>query len=154
MLNDLRPLAEGFWSLFGLVQSFMQLFPGRLRSIVAYFIWIWFSYTSSYAYHHGRDILSATVCPIPALGSRLVFCKTALSPPARINMSKMISSQDGLAVVRDGLEQNQNLVEQILDKQFAVRDLKIRVGASELPRKKELAEDLEKLIVLTKETSW
>jgi hypothetical protein len=171
VLNDLWALVTGFWSFFALILSLAhhfsawlrlllgplltltQLFPGALRPTLAYFIWMWFSYASSYGYHRGWDTLSAWVCPVPALGPRFGFCNATVSPSTPLNLSKMTSSQDDLIVVRDALEQNQNLMELMLDNQFAVRDLKIRVAASKLPRKKDLAEDLETLIVLTREAS-
>jgi hypothetical protein len=134
------------------------LYPVWKWLFVGYVAWIGLTYTVSYAYHRGREALSAAVCPIPIVGDSLAFCQ-ALSPPSTSTsqepdiLLKLTSAQEDIVAVADRVGQDYSLSEQMVHHHFAVRDLRIRVGGSNLPRKQELVDDLQSLVDGTKQTA-
>lgn len=126
--------------------------------VVGYAAWIGLSYTFSYTYHRGWAALSATVCPIPILGHRLAFChastpSSSSTPPESDILIKLISAQEDIATVAGRVGRDRNLSRQIIHHQFAVRDLRVRVGGSSLPRKQELVRHLQSLFDHTKQVA-
>lgn len=70
-----------------------------------------------------------------------------------INASKVATCQEELIVVMDRVGHNFDLARDMVGHEFAVRDLRIRVAASNLSRRQELTRELESLIRYTKQTA-
>lgn len=130
----------------------LLMFPLWRWAVAAYLAWWSFSSSAPYTYHRGREVLSAKVCPLPFVGARLELCRAA-SPleTGAVNLTKIASSRQQLVVVMDRVSHNPHLAGKMIRQQFAVRDLQVRVGASDLTRKEDMTAALELLIKYTKE---
>jgi hypothetical protein len=106
------------------------------------------SYTVAYAVYRGEEALVATVCPIPVVGSQFEFCRAtnASEPPTPFNVAKVATAQDGLAVTASRVGRNHHLAWHMVDRQFSVRELRIRVGHSTLKQKEVLKDQMKSLI--------
>ena len=69
-------------------------------------------------------------------------------------IEKLAASQDGLVVVVYSVGQNHEMARDITRHKPALRDLRIRVAASNFNMKEKLTENLEGMIKYTDETSW
>jgi len=106
------------------------------------------------AFHSYVATRPQPICSIPYIGARIPPCPLINKFSDRpINVSKVSDSQEGLNVVRSQVGESYDLATGMAYNEFAVRDLKIRVRASNLPRKWELVKELEALSRYTKETA-
>ena len=93
------------------------------------------------------------MCSVPII-SQLPFCTEPPNMEDRaLNVSRVATTQDELAVVLDRVGENFDLARDMVDNEFAVRDLRIRVTASELSRRKELTQEMDSFIRYTKQTA-
>jgi len=148
----LGDVSNDCWSLFRTSLGVpWLLYPIWKWFLLGYLIWLAGSYLLVSLYSLAVSSLSATLCPIPILGSRIPFCATSID--RSIDLSRITTSQDELTLVMDNVGQNFGLARDMVGHEFAVRDLRIRVGASDLARKQELTRELESLIRNTKQTA-
>ena len=143
LVNDGSRLA---WAILRLPRT---LYPFWKWLLLIYIGWMAFTYLLAYAYRSAAAAI-APMCTIPIVGSQLPFCTVHPDP---IKASKVATSQEGFTVVMDRVGQNFDLARDMVGHEFAVRDLRIRVAASNLLRKKELTRELESLIRYTKQTA-
>ena len=92
-------------------------------------------------------LATAVPCSIPIIGGSMPFCKEPVSNP--INASKVVRSQEELVIVMGQVGNGYKLARSMVGNEYCLRDLKIRVAVSSLPRKDEIAGILESLIHLT-----
>ena len=90
------------------------------------------------------------MCSIPVVGSQLPFCRARSAVNNRPVNVQVTASHDALAVVVDRVGQDYDLAREILRNEYSVRDLKTRVGASSISRKRGLTKKLESLFKHTK----
>jgi hypothetical protein len=129
------------------------LYPIWKWFLLGYIIWLAITYLVISIYRFATTAL-APMCSIPIIGPQIPFCIVPSDPKDRpINASKVATSQEVLAVVMDRVGQNFDLARDMIGHEFAVRDLRIRVAASNLSRKQELTRELESLIRYTKQTA-
>ena len=145
LANDGSKLA---WATLKLPRT---LYPVWRWLLLIYIGWMAFTYLLAYAYRSAA-VAVAPFCTIPIVGPQLPFC-TVHPGDKPINASKVATSQEGFTVVMDRVGQNFDLARDMVGHEFAVRDLRIRVAASNLSRKKELTRELESLIRYTKQTA-
>ena len=147
-------MAYDGWKLAKLFSGLPRLlYPIWKWILLAYLLWLAVTYLFAFLYRFATDAL-APICSIPIVGSRIPFCALPSEPKDRdLDISKVATSQDGLGVVMDRVGQNFDLAREMVGHEFAVRDLRIRVAASNLARKKELTQELESLIRYTKQTA-
>ena len=93
------------------------------------------------------------MCSIPVVGSHLPFYPARFAANNRPVNVQVAASHDALAVVVDRVGQNYDLAREMRTNEYTVRDLKTRVSASSLSRKRELTKELESLIKYTKKTA-
>jgi hypothetical protein len=75
-------------------------------------------------------------------------------PPLKtINVTKIATSQQELDLVMNSVGKNFDLARDMVGHEFAVRDLRIRVAAGDLYRRREIANELDSLIRETKKTA-
>ncbi|KAK4039086.1 hypothetical protein C8A01DRAFT_36989 [Parachaetomium inaequale] len=141
--------------LLGLVWLLRLSWPACRKIIILYVFFLGITYSVSFALNRGREALSAAVCPIPIVGSRLALCQPLPSPtpPGSDILSKISAPQEGLAAVMGRLGHDHSLSRQLVNHSFAVHDLKIRVEVSKLARKDALANDLGILMDSTEKTA-
>ena len=121
--------------------------------LLIYISWMIITYLIAYVYRSAIAAL-APICSIPIVGSRIHFCTVIRDIEDRtLDVSMVATTQDGLTVVLDRVGQNFDLARDMVDHEFAVRDLRIRVAASELSRRNELTQELDSLIRYTKQTA-
>ena len=145
-------LANDGWSLAWAALKFPRIsYPVWKWLLLIYIGWLAFTYLLAYAYRSATAAI-APLCTIPIVGSQLPFC-TVHPGDNPLDASKVATSQEGFTVVMDRVGQNFDLARDMVGHEFAVRDLRIRVTASNLSRKQELTRELESLIRYTKQTS-
>ena len=127
------------------------LYPLWKWLLLVYIGWMAFSYLAIYVYRSATAAI-APWCRIQIVGPMLPFC-TVHPGDNPIDASKVATSQEEFTVVMDRVGQNFDLARDMVGHEFAVRDLRIRVAASNLSRKKELTRELESLIRYTKQTA-
>ena len=142
---------------YGLIRLALTLpkatYPIWKWGLFAYLVCLGISYLLAYLYHFAADTLSP-VCAIPVIGSQIPFCTGPLEfKDGSVDASKVATSQEELTVVMDRVGQNFDLARDIVAHEFTLRDLRIRVVASNLARKHEIAQELDSLIRLTKRTA-
>ena len=121
-----------------------------------YLLWLITSYSAVYCYN---KVLSTfePICAVPLLGEALRAMPIPIcdfsSPTRTINITRAPALQESFDGVMLPAGRNYDLAKSMVGHQHAVRDLRIRVKASELHRKKELEAALESLIRLTKDTA-
>ena len=147
-------IANDGWTLIKTVQRLLMiLYPFCKWVLLGYAVWMAITYLVTSMYR-SRTAALAPMCSIPVVGPQMPFCTVSFESKNRfVNVSKVATSQDTLAVVMDRVGQNFDLARDMVGHEFAVRDLKIRVAASDLSRKKELTQELESLIRYTKRTA-
>ena len=114
-------------------------------------MWLIVSYLVVFLYNLAISSLSTTLCPIPIIGPAIPLCAPAANHT--IDVFKVATSQEDLSLVMDRVGRGFDLARDMVGNEFAVRDLKIRVAASNLPRKLELVRELESLIRHTKQAA-
>ena len=145
-------LANDGWRLtWATLKLPRTLYPIWKWVLLIYIGWMALSYLLAYAYRSATAAI-APMCNIPIVGSQLPFC-TVRGGDNPINPSKVATSQEGFTVVMDRVGQNFDLARDMVGHEFAVRDLRIRVAASNLSRKEQLTRELESLIRYTKQTA-
>lgn len=145
-------LANDGWRLaWAFLRLPRTLYPVWKWILLMYIGWMAFSYLLAYAYRSVTAAM-APLCSIPFVGSQLPLC-TVHPGDNPIDASKVATSQEGFTVVMDRVGQNFDLARDMVGHEFAVRDLRIRVAASNLSRKEELTRELESLIRYTKQTA-
>ena len=121
--------------------------------ILLYLIWlaIWYLVIAFHSYVATRP---QPICSISYIGPRIPLCPFINEFSDRpINVSKVSDSQEGLNVVRSQVGESYDLATGMAYNEFTVRDLKVRVRASNLSRKWELVKELEALSRYTRETA-
>lgn len=126
----------------------------RLRWLFyAYVIWMLLSWTAVFLVEKTGQALEP-ICRTPIIGEKIPFCagsiETELKTP---DVTNIALPQQELSDVMSSVGQNFQLARGMISHEYAVRDLKIRVGASDLRRKHELTEQLAMLIDRTDEAS-
>lgn len=119
--------------------------------LLIYVGWLAITYLVASIYR-STTVALAPICDIKFIGSQLPFC-IVLPGGQPVNASKIATSQDRLTTVIDRVGQSFDLARDMVGREFAIRDLRIRVAASNLSRKKELTQELESLILYTKPTA-
>ena len=131
----------------------MLLYPIWKWFFLGYLVWLAITYLMAFLYRSATAAL-APVCSWPIIGPQIPFCTMSFEPRDRpIDVSKVATSQDVLTVVMDRVGQNFDIAKDMVGHEFAVRDLRIRVAASNLSRKRELTRELETLVRHTKQTA-
>ena len=119
--------------------------------VVPYILWLGLTYLYSHLYSSVTTTL-APVCAIPLIGPRIPFCTSSIQPIDRsIDVTKMATSQEALTDVIDSLGQGLDLARDMNHHEYVIRDLKIAVANSKLPRKKEITQELGLLIQYAQE---
>ena len=119
---------------------------------------IWIALT--HAYLAGVNHLSQTVepyCEMWIVGKLIPFCPapTTTKEGSADNATATITSlQDEIGGVVDSVGQNHELARLMTRHEAALRDLNIRVGASNLQYKQQLGRELDSLIRFTDEAAW
>lgn len=142
-------IAKDGWKLTkGALWLLRALYPIWRWLLLGYIVWLIISYLVVFLYNLAISSLSTTLCPIPIIGPAIPLC----APPINhtIDASKVLTSQEDLSLVMDQVGRGFDLARDMVGNEFAVRDLKIRVATSNLPRKLELVRELESLIRDTK----
>lgn len=128
----------------------MLLYPFWKWLLLTYVVWMAIMYLVTLVGCSATAAL-APMCSTWFIGPKIPFCSVSSEPKDRpINVLKVATSQDVLTVVMDRVGQNFDLARDMVGHEFAVRDLRIRVAASNLSCKKELTRELESLIRYTK----
>lgn len=129
------------------------LYPIWKWFVVVYIVWLAISYLAVSIYRFATMAL-APICSIPVIGPQIPLYTVSVEPNSRpINASKVATCQEELIVVMDRVGRNFDLARDMVGHEFAVRDLRIRVAASNLLGKQELIRELESLIRYTKQTA-
>ncbi|KAK4457228.1 hypothetical protein QBC42DRAFT_319530 [Cladorrhinum samala] len=155
----LTEVAKDSWSL---TRGTVWLITGSYwfwKWFVLFYV-IWLLLTNMLVRHTEAlsNRITSTLCPIPFVGSSIPLCRTATaasskSGPRAMDASKVVSSQEELSKVMDTVGRGFDLARDMVGHEFAVRDLRIRVAASTLPRRDELAYELQTLVRQTKEAA-
>ena len=149
----LSRVADDIWKL---IQTILTL-PAHLYLVLKWILLIyiaWMIITHLMAYVRSATAKLAPMCSIPIVGSRLPFCTIPNKTDGRVvDVSRVATSQEELTVVMDQVGVNFDLARNMVDHQFAVRDLRIRVAASEFSRRNELTDELDSLSRYTKQTA-
>lgn len=147
-------IANDIWRwLKGSFRILRACYPIWKWLVVGYLVWIGLSYLLASMYRSVASKLSP-VCSTWIIGSTLPFCNWFSDAEARaIDVSKVATSQEGLTVVMDRVGENYDLARDMTGHEFAIRDLRIRVAASNLSRRQELARELDSLSRYTKKTA-
>ena len=90
------------------------------------------------------------ICHIPIVSNAIPFCAAA---PPPLDLARVTASQNQLEEVMQPAGQNRDLAREMIGHEYAVRDLKTRVAASDLRRKRELEEQFSLLIRRTKDAA-
>ena len=122
--------------------------------LIIVYMWVLFtSYFLSYLHWYTTKTLSS-MCSVPIIGSHMSFCTGLLESKDRsIEASKVATSQEELTVVIDQVGQNFEIARDIVHYEFTLHDLRIRVEKSNLTQRKEIVQELDSLMKLTKETT-
>ncbi|KAK3294963.1 uncharacterized protein B0H64DRAFT_402139 [Chaetomium fimeti] len=139
------PLRAFFRTLLRWFSELPEVLPpiGRFcrQALIAYTVWLGFTYTVSFALENDQDALSTVLCATPYVGSQLVLCQ----PPG---LSKLWGPDllAGISLPREGLAdaarrvgRDHSLAREMLDHHGAIRDLRIRVATSESQVRYELS---------------
>jgi hypothetical protein len=110
------------------------------------------SYLVALLYSGMMIVLSQTFCALPFVGHKIPICVSisraagapTLDPTVVVDVQKQLEAAMGDA--GEGF----SLARDMVGHEFSLRDLRIRVMASKLSRKDELARELDELIRLTK----
>ena len=120
---------------------------------IGYLLWMGFSFLLAWMYRSAASILSP-VCSHRIIQSNFPPCSWIPGAESHaIDVSKVVTSQEGLTMVMDRVGENFDLAREMTGHEFAVRDLRIRVAASNLSRRQELAQELDSLSRYTKKTA-
>ena len=145
----LSTVAIDGWRLIKAMLRLLRVFyPVWKWVILCYILWLAVSYLLVTLYKLALSSAITTLCPIPFAGSYIPFC--AEPRDRSIDASRVATSQEGLVVVMEQVGQSFDLARDIVGHEFAVRDLRLRVTASNLQRKQELTRELESLIRYTR----
>ena len=139
----LRRLGNGVWSISKTTAKWL---------LITYLLWLAIAYSTAAVYRFATAAL-IPMCSIPVVGSQLPFCPARFAANNRPVKVQVAASHDALAVVVDRVGQNHDLASQMSTNEYTVRNLKTRVGASSLSRKRELTKELESLTKYTKKTA-
>lgn len=121
--------------------------------VVGYLVWMGLSYLLASVYRTVSSKLSP-VCSSWIIRSTVPFCNWLPDAGSQVtDISKVATSQEGLTVVMDRVGENFDLARDMTGHEFAIRDLKIRVSASNLSRGQEIARELESLSRNTRKTA-
>lgn len=147
-------IASDAWNSFKMMLRLISItYPIWKWLVLLYLIWLAISYLVI-AFHGYVAARLQPICSIPYIGPRIPLCLLINEFSDRpINVSKVSDSQEGLNVVRSQVGESYELATGMAYNEFAVRDLKIRVRASNLSHKWELVKELEALSRYTKETA-
>lgn len=119
--------------------------------LLAYLIWMAFSYSVAFGLRKVGQAVEP-VCHIPLVSNLIPLCATpTLARP--LDPAKVVSSQEQLDGVMRPAGQNRDLAKEMMGHEYAVRDLRIRVAASKLERKRELEQQFNALLRRTKDTA-
>ena len=144
---------EGWRMIWTFLRIPIILYPTGKGLFLGYIVWLAIAYLAVSIYRSATVAL-APMCSVPVVGPWIAFCTASFELNGRwVNISKVATSQDALTVVMDRVGQNFDLARDMVGHEFAVRDLRIRVVASNLSRKEELTKELESLIWYTKQTA-
>jgi hypothetical protein len=150
-------LREGF-----LFSGAWEDFCWLLRAFYPFYKWPIFFYVlrlifsnSMISYYHTAARQLEPICDSYLIGQAIPFCSgPSEAPPLRsINVTKFVTSQEELNLVMNLAGQNFDLARDMVGHKFALRDLRIRSAASDLYRRREIANELESLIRVTEKTS-
>lgn len=152
MLRDIvRDSWKGARKAVGVIGSWLWRGPYPVGKwlFYAYLISMAVCYLGALIYGRVMSSVSSLVCPIPVVRSWVPLCE-ATRP---IDISKVATTQEELAAVMDQVGHGFDLARDMTRDEFAIRELKICVAASELPRSQELTQELESLIQHTKQVA-
>ncbi|KAL9097932.1 MAG: hypothetical protein Q9165_000258 [Trypethelium subeluteriae] len=157
-----RPQEES-WLLQIAKDTWRMVKFGLTLPRITYPVWKWVLFVwlialcFSWLFALLRNYMAATfspVCSIPVIGPRIPLCSWSLELRDGSNdASKVATSQEELTVVMDRAGQNFEFARDMVGHEFTLRDLRIRVAASDLARGEEIAQELASLAQLTKRTA-
>ena len=130
------------------------LYPFYKWLILLYILWLLVTKSMVVVYHKAARQLEP-ICDLPLIGYAIPLCSgLSEAPPSRtINVTKVATSQEELDLVMNSVGQNFDLARDMVRHGFAVRDLRIRVAASDLSRRSEIVNELNSLVHETQKTA-
>jgi hypothetical protein len=142
------------WKMFvGVLRLARTSYPVWKWLFLLYLVWLLFVYIWTGFFGYLSSSLKP-MCSIPILGSKLPFCvlfDDSFGPS--VDVAKVADSQKELSVVMGHVGRSFQLATGMVGHEFVIRDLKIRVASSGLPRARELAKELETLSRYTRLTA-
>ncbi|KAF2238265.1 hypothetical protein EV356DRAFT_507360 [Viridothelium virens] len=150
----LLQIAKDTWHVIRFALTLPRLtYPVWKWVLFIYLLALCISWLFALLRHYTVATLSP-ICSIPIIGSRIPFCTWSLEFHDGSNdASKVATSQEELTIVMDRAGQNFEFARDMVGHEFTLRDLRIRVAASDLARGKEIAQELASLAQLTKRTA-
>jgi hypothetical protein len=147
-------IANDAWDMFKTILRLVSTsYPIWKWVLLAYIAWLAVSYPVIALYGSVTGHLQS-ICALPIIGSRLEICKLYNIPNEKpFDVSKVTNSQNELTLVGGQVGQSYEIARGMVGHEFAIRDLKIRVAGSALPRAPELVKELEALSRYTKQTA-
>lgn len=129
-----------------------RLYPWLRWPLFFYIVWMVVSYSMVFCLNKVSKAVEP-VCRIPFVGHVIPFCAVGGAGAPPLDLRRMADSQEHLDDVMLPAGRNRNLARDMINHEYAVRDLKIRVAASDLKRKRELEEQFGLLIRRTKDAA-
>ena len=119
-----------------------------------YILWLLVTNSMVVVYYNAARQLEP-ICDLPLNGYAFPLCSGPReAPPLRtINVPKVAMSQEELDLVMNSVGQNFELARDMIRQGFVVRDLRIRVAASGLSRRREVVDELDSLVRQTQKTA-
>ncbi|KAF7509585.1 hypothetical protein GJ744_007623 [Endocarpon pusillum] len=121
--------------------------------VLLYILWLLFSHLSAAVYMTITEKFEP-ICSLPLVGQKLPMCHHQFEAPIKATSPTRISTtEQQIENVVDLAKESYGVGKNILRKEFAVRDLRVRVRYSKLRFKNEFLEEMDVLIPLSRNTS-
>lgn len=151
--SQLSEVAHDVWSL---VRAFFTLqrvsYPVWKWLLLVYLLCLVGSNILVTSYQHACEKLSP-LQQIPYVREYVPLCAPSPIPTdSSISVGQLVAYQDELAGVAKVVGRNDDLAQELVDHEFPIRDLRIRVEYSELKRKAEIYKLLSELLLKTRQT--
>ena len=141
----------------GLSFLFRSIHQSLNRLLILYILWHVLSHVTWRGIGKAREFLKPQCTDIVYGDTIPIYCPLPLhysKPHALDFVTSFASIQGGLGDVVASATKSHEMARDIASYGFALRDLKIRVAASSLKKKKELTRELIELIKYTDEAVW
>lgn len=124
-----------------------------LKYFILAYILLWITLRAlAFGYQKVSQALEP-ICNVPGISSIISLCNVDPAITKVLDPAKVVASQEQLDQVMNPAGDNRDLARNMMGHEYAVRDLRIRVAASDLKRKKELEDQFDSLIRRTKNTA-